>query len=108
MLNLYVANGDEFDNYGYGDGVGVGDEYGGFEWEGAICVCNICVGGVPDLSKGMACGYVVGSIVCVAICESFILGGIGGGWYGTWVVRGFCCLDFDDGRIDCTVFNICL
>ena len=32
MLNLYVANGDEFDNYGYGDGFGVGDEYGGFKW----------------------------------------------------------------------------
>ena len=73
-----------------------------------ICVCTICVGGVSDLSKWMVCGSVVGSIVSVAICESFILVGIGGGWYGAWVVRGFCCLGVDDGRIDCAVFDICL
>ena len=40
VLSLNIANGDGFDDDGYSDGVGVGDEYGDFLWEGMVCGCD--------------------------------------------------------------------
>ena len=36
--------------------------------------------------KGMVCGYVADSVISVAIYDIFILDGIGGVWYVTWLV----------------------
>ena len=53
----------------------------------------------------MVCGAMVNSIIIVAISESFILGGIGGGWSGTLASRRLCCPEVDDGIIDCDVLG---
>ena len=59
MLGLDIYNGGGFYYDGYDDGVGVGDEDGGFGWEVVVCMCNIFVGDLPDLSKVMVCRAVV-------------------------------------------------
>ena len=107
-LSLNVTNGDGFEYYGYDDGVGVGGECGGFVWEGVVCVCKICVGDVPNLSKWMVCESVVESVISVTIYDSFIWGGICGDWDGTWVARGLCYLGVDDCSIDRAVLGTCL
>ena len=83
MFSLDISNGCGFDDDGYDNGVGVGDEDVGFGWEGVVCVCNIYVGDVTNLSKGGICGAVVESVISVSISDSFVLGGID----GTWAVR---------------------
>ena len=76
MLSLYFANVYRFDYNIYDDGVGVCDEDGGFGWEVVVCVCKICFGDAPNLSK-VLCEPVVESVISVDISESFILVGIG-------------------------------
>ena len=105
MLILDAANGGGFDYDGYNYGVGIGDEDGGFVWGGLVCVCEICVGDVPDLSKVMVCGAVAESVIIVSIYDSFVLGGIVGVWYGTWLERRLYFLGFYYGRIGCNVFG---
>ena len=52
VLSLDADNGDGFDDNVYDDGVCAGDEYGVFVWEGVVCVSKICVGDIPNSSKG--------------------------------------------------------
>ena len=40
---------------------------------------------VANLSNRIVCGAVLKSIISVAVSETSILGGIGGGWDGTWL-----------------------
>ena len=56
-----------------------------------ICLCEICVGSLPNLSKGVVCGAVYEYVISFAISESFILVSIGRYWDGTWVKRVLCC-----------------
>ena len=108
MFSLDVSYGGVFDNDGYDEGVGVGDEDWGVVWVGVICVCEEFVGNVPNLSKVMICGAVVESVTSVAIYDSIILGYISGGWYVTWVVKEFCLTGVDNCRIEYDVFGACL
>ena len=103
VLSLHADNGDGFYDDVYDDGVGAGDEYGGFLWEGLVCVCKICVGEITYSSKRMVSGAVVESVISVSISESFTVGGIGEDWYGTWLARGLCFPWVDDGRLYCGV-----
>ena len=84
VLSFNISNVDGFDDDVYDYEVGVGYEYVCLVLKGLDCVCYRCVYDVPNLSKGMVCVYVIKYVIIVSIYESFILGGIGGGWYGTW------------------------
>ena len=105
-----IDNGDGFYNDGYDDwfGFGVGDKYGGLGQEEVVCVCDILVVDVTNLSTGVVSEAVIQSAISFSISESFILGGIGGGCCGTWTARGFFLPGVEGGRVDCEVFCTCL